>query len=50
MYEHGTWKPAEVILRGRRKRENNGGDEPNRGTLYAYMERSQQNPLYNITK
>jgi hypothetical protein len=30
MYEYGTLKPFEVILRrGREKRENNGGDEPN---------------------
>jgi hypothetical protein len=30
---------AEIILRKERgKRENNGVDEPNRGTLYAYME------------
>jgi hypothetical protein len=27
MYESGTLKPVEVILR--RGRENNGGDEPN---------------------
>jgi hypothetical protein len=25
-------------------------DEPNQGTLYAYMEMSQQNPLYNYYK
>jgi hypothetical protein len=25
---------------GRRKRENNGGDETNPGTLYIYMEMS----------
>jgi hypothetical protein len=30
MYEYGTLKPVEVILRSRwGKRENNGGDEPN---------------------
>jgi hypothetical protein len=30
MYENGTLKPVEVILRRRRgKRRNNGGDEPN---------------------
>jgi hypothetical protein len=35
-------KPVEVILRrGKRKRENNGGDEPNLGTLYTYMGMSQ---------
>jgi hypothetical protein len=39
--EDGTLKHVEVILRkGRRTRENNGGDEPNRG-IYAYMEMSQ---------
>jgi hypothetical protein len=30
IYEYGTLKPVEVILRrGRGKRENNGSDEPN---------------------
>jgi hypothetical protein len=30
MYEYGTLKPVEVILRrGWRKRKNNGRDEPN---------------------
>jgi hypothetical protein len=39
MYEYGTLKPIEVILRrGWRKRENNGGEEPNQGTLYVHME------------
>jgi hypothetical protein len=45
MYEYGTLKPIEVTLRRWRKRENNGGDESNWGTLYTYMEMSQQNPL-----
>jgi hypothetical protein len=35
MYEFGTSKPVEVILK---KRQNDGGDEPNWGTFYAYME------------
>jgi hypothetical protein len=30
MYEHGTLKPVEVILRGEwEKRKTNGGNEPN---------------------
>jgi hypothetical protein len=30
MYEYGTLKPVEVILRkGMGRRDNNGGDEPN---------------------
>jgi hypothetical protein len=37
---------VKAILR-REKRENSRGDEPTWGTLYAYMEMSQQNPLYN---
>jgi hypothetical protein len=42
MYEYGILKPVEVILRrGRGKREKNGGDEPNQGTLYVNMEMSQ---------
>jgi hypothetical protein len=42
MYEYGTLKSVEVILRRGwgRGRENNGGDEPNWGILYAYMEMS----------
>jgi hypothetical protein len=31
MYEYGTWKPVKVILRRRkRKEENDEGDKPNR--------------------
>jgi hypothetical protein len=42
MYEYGTLKPAEVIVRrGREKIENNGGDEPNQDILFAYIEMSQ---------
>jgi hypothetical protein len=34
MYEYGTLKTVEVILRRRRgKRDNNGGNEPNWSTL-----------------
>jgi hypothetical protein len=47
-YEYETLKSVEVILRkGRRKRKNNGGDEPNGGALYAYKEISQKTFLYN---
>jgi hypothetical protein len=42
MYKYGTLKPVKVILRKRvGKRENNGRDEANKGTIYAYMEMSQ---------
>jgi hypothetical protein len=42
MYEYGTLKPVEIILRRRKeKRKNKRGDEPNWGTLYAYMKMSQ---------
>jgi hypothetical protein len=41
MCEYGTLKTVDVILRGKGKRENNGGDEPNQGTLHKYMEMSQ---------
>jgi hypothetical protein len=48
VYEYGILKSVEVILRrGRGKRKNNGGNKPNRGIIYVYMEISQQNPLYN---
>jgi hypothetical protein len=37
-----TLKPVKIILRrGKGKRENIGGDEPNQSTLYTYMETSQ---------
>jgi hypothetical protein len=46
MYEYETLKPIKSILRRvRGKRENNGGDEPNLGTLYMYMQISQQNTM-----
>jgi hypothetical protein len=32
---------------GREMRENDGGNEPNQCTLWAYMEMSQWNHLYN---
>jgi hypothetical protein len=39
MYEYGTLKLVEVLLRRvRRMSENNGGNEPNWGTLCTYME------------
>jgi hypothetical protein len=45
VYEYETFKLVEVILRkGRDKKVSNVRDEPNQGTLYAYMETSQQNP------
>jgi hypothetical protein len=42
MYEHGTLKSAERILR--RGRKNNGWIGTNWGTLNACLEVSQQNP------
>jgi hypothetical protein len=48
MYEDGTLKPVKVILRrGKGMRENDGGDEPNQGTVCAHMEMLRQNSLYN---
>jgi hypothetical protein len=35
------------FTKGKGKREINGGNELSCGTLYTYMELSQQNPLYN---
>jgi hypothetical protein len=48
IYEYGTLKPVEVILRrGRDERENNGRDEPNWGTLYVtYIEMSHVCHIY----
>jgi hypothetical protein len=44
----GKWKLVEAILRrGIGKRDNNGGDEPNLGTLHKNMEMSQQTLLYD---
>jgi hypothetical protein len=45
MYEHGTLKPIKVILRrGREKRDHNGGNEPNQGTLHTYIECHNETP------
>jgi hypothetical protein len=42
MCDYGTLNTTEVILSRRRgKRENNGGDELNWDTLFAYVEMSQ---------
>jgi hypothetical protein len=38
LLEEGKWGKA----------ENNGGDEPNQGTLYLYIKVSQQNPCITI--
>jgi hypothetical protein len=39
MYEYGTMKPVKAILRrGWGRRNNNGGDEANLGTICVYME------------
>jgi hypothetical protein len=47
IYEYVTLKPTEAILRREReKRVKNGHNEPKQGTLYAYVEMSQQNILY----
>jgi hypothetical protein len=44
--EYGKLKPAKVILRRERgKRQSNGGDEPDNGTLYTYIKMSQCNPI-----
>jgi hypothetical protein len=42
MFEYGTLKLVKVILRRRvvGKRDNNGGDEPNLGTIYVYEKMS----------
>jgi hypothetical protein len=49
MCEYGTLKAVYIICkRGRGKRNNNRGDEPNLGTLYAYMKMSQQNHAITI--
>jgi hypothetical protein len=47
MYEYETLKLVKIMLR-RGKRENNGGSDPNWGTLYACMEMSQQNRCATI--
>jgi hypothetical protein len=46
IYEYGTLNPIEVILTRRRGKKNkNGGTEPNRGTLYAYMKCRNEVPV-----
>jgi hypothetical protein len=44
IYEYGTLSVEVILRKGRRKWENNRGNEPNLGTLHAYVEMSQQNP------
>jgi hypothetical protein len=45
MCEYGTLKSVKVNLRrGKGKRENKGGDKPNQGTLYAYVECHKETP------
>jgi hypothetical protein len=39
MYEYGTLKPVEIILR--KGKENNGEDDPNWDSLYTCIEISQ---------
>jgi hypothetical protein len=39
--------PVKVISEEWEKKEKDGGDEPNCGSIYVYMETSQQNSLYN---
>jgi hypothetical protein len=39
IYEYRALKPVKVIFR--RGKGDNGGNEPNLGTLYTYMEMSQ---------
>jgi hypothetical protein len=41
------WNLLKSFLEGEwKKKEYNGGDEPNKDTKYAYEEISQQNPMY----
>jgi hypothetical protein len=48
MYEYGTLKPVDVMLRTEcGRRENNGGDEPNERQRQREREMSHQNSLYN---
>jgi hypothetical protein len=48
IYEYGTLSVEVILRKGRRKWENNRGNEPNLGTLHAYVEMSQQNPCTRI--
>jgi hypothetical protein len=45
MYEYETFNFVKVILRRERgMKEDNGGDEPEQGTLHAHMEMLQCTP------
>jgi hypothetical protein len=46
MYEYGTLKPVKVILSTRRGRGRTMEGWTKLDTLYAYIEMSQQNPMY----
>jgi hypothetical protein len=51
VYEYETLKPGEVILRrGRGKRENSGGDEPNRGTIFGNVTMNLPAQVINTNK
>jgi hypothetical protein len=51
MYEYGTLKFVEVILRRRKgKKENNGGDEPNQGTVYVHMKNVERSKMATGTQ
>jgi hypothetical protein len=41
IYKYGTLRPVEATFKkGRKKRDNNRGDEPNQGTSYTCMKMS----------
>jgi hypothetical protein len=45
-YDYGTLKPVKDLKEKElEKREKKGGEEPNWGTIYLYLEMSQQNSL-----
>jgi hypothetical protein len=48
MYDYAIVKPAELILRRWRKRENTEVGEPNEGTLYAYGNVTMKYPVQLI--
>jgi hypothetical protein len=47
MFEDKTLKPVKIIWSKGSENDGGGGAEPNQGTLQAYMEMSEWNPLYS---
>jgi hypothetical protein len=46
MYESRTTKPAKIILKGGRMRNSNKEGEFDQSTLFAFLEKNNETPVY----